>query len=123
MLLVQNIGRRLRQLREAANISQEALGKRLGRNQRWVSQRELGQVKVGPDELEEIARALGYSAAVIIEQQADELIQALRTADPDEISLAASFLRALPYMERGERDMIAAMLEVVSNRRQQSEVS
>lgn len=106
------IGERLRRVREARGISQDALGRQLGRNQRWISQRETGQVRTSVEEAEAIAAALGYSADLAIAPAGsmDRLLDAAAEASPEDIERAADLLEALPRVSPTVRQMVLGML-------------
>jgi transcriptional regulator with XRE-family HTH domain len=60
-------GRRVRYLREAAGMSQEALADRAGLHRTYVSSLERGKRNVGLDNILGLARALGVPPAVLFE--------------------------------------------------------
>lgn len=66
----------LRELREAAGLTQEGLAERLDRDQPWVSVVESGQRRVDVIELREICRALSVNPVdfmVTLEQRIKRL--------------------------------------------------
>ena len=62
------IGRKIRELRKKAGISQNELGKRLQISQQQIAQYESGKRAPKIETVEKIARALGVSVACIMEE-------------------------------------------------------
>lgn len=110
---MKTIGQRLRELREApGGMSQEDLGRKLERNQRWVSERERGVVVPTVDEAAEIARVLGYVGEfVILPASQEHLLRALASADPKSVALALRLLVALPHLNENVADMVGGIVE------------
>lgn len=108
------IGERLRQLREGLQpkVSQETLGARLGRNQRWVSYRERGQVETSVEEAEEIVRALGFAGAFVIGPESGA-IDRLSGADPRDVELAVRLVAVLPELTVEQRDMVVGIVSLI----------
>ena len=105
-------GRRLKELREAARISQDALGKAIGKNQRWVSYRERGVARISVEEAKLIANSLGKSAGLVIADDIGAFLEAVEGAPPADVEAAALLLRALPHMDQQLREMVIAMFEM-----------
>lgn len=110
------IADRLKGLRVAAGMSQDALGRKLGHNQRWVSQRERGVVDVSVDEAVRISEALGYQASFVVLPRHTRL--SLDALEPDELTLVAQLIDAIPSLSGPEQGLIRGMLRAVLERRQ-----
>ncbi len=65
--------RRLREVREAAGLTQEQLAQRLGQGQSFVSKYERGERRLDVVELSAVCQAIGISSV--------EFIQSLETRD------------------------------------------
>lgn len=108
------IGERLRGLR--GDLAQVALGARLGRNQRWISERERGVVDTSVEDAIEIADALGYAAElVIVPRRHGRILETLTALDPDGAALAMRLAAVWPTLEPGVRNMIEGMVAVAES--------
>lgn len=108
------IGQRLRELREGhpERVSQETLGKRLGRNQRWISERERESVTTTVEEALEIIRGLGFAAElVVLPAEHAPLLAALAHLDPAASSVAARLAEAWPHVPEPVRRVIRAVVD------------
>lgn len=76
----QNIGARIRQLRERAGLGQSALGDMLGVDQSAISRIEKGERQITAQELLILSNDLGMSIEEIISPEAEQPIL-LRSAD------------------------------------------
>lgn len=63
------VGSRLRVLRVAAGLTQEALAKRLGTTQSAIARMECGQKRTTLESIGRVAAALGCEVALVIEQR------------------------------------------------------
>lgn len=105
------IAPRLRDLRVAAGVSQDALGRRLGHNQRWISQRERGVVSTSVEEAIAIVQALGHEGVFVVLPRGAGLD--LSRLGPEETELVAQLSAALPLLSGPERGLIRGMLASV----------
>jgi transcriptional regulator with XRE-family HTH domain len=106
------IGQRLRELREAHGPSQEGLGDKLSRNQRWVSERERGVVGTTVEEAAEITATLGFAGEfVILPPEYRHLLGAIAEADPQAAALGLRLVEALPHLDENVRDMLVSIIE------------
>ena len=64
---IEIVGRTIRQLREASNISQEELAYRAGLHRTYIGGVERGERNLGIENLIRIARALGVSPTALLE--------------------------------------------------------
>lgn len=108
------IGERLRAMREARGWSQDKLGERLGRNQRWISERERGSVGTTVDEAIEIADALGFAAELVAVPRVTgdqlTLLEQLGALDPNSVDLAVRLLGAWQHLDENTRRMVSGMV-------------
>lgn len=104
------MARRVRELRKRAGLSQAQLAKRLGKTQPWVSGRELGKRKVSTGDLQMIAAACGVGAEWVTSATSSDLLGAAAKASPDAIDLAIAVLRSYAQMSEGERRMVEQMI-------------
>lgn len=63
----QRFAKRLRAAREKAGLSQEAVAKAIGRNQRFVSHCETGQRRVDVVEFRDFCRAYGVPPSALLD--------------------------------------------------------
>ena len=63
------VGERLRRLRQAAGLTQEALAKRLGTTQSAIARLERGRQRTSLEAVDRVAGALGCDVAVVIKQR------------------------------------------------------
>jgi transcriptional regulator with XRE-family HTH domain len=120
------IGERLRKIREEVRpkVSQETLGKRLGRNQRWVSQRESGEVGCTVDEAVEMLDGLGFAAEiVVVPKDQKELIKQIASARPAGAAAAIRLARVWDSLEPGVRDLLEAAMSQAEQRQTESSAS
>ena len=69
MNIKKKFGQNVKELRKAANISQEELALRLDADQAYVSRIESGQMNVTLETIEEIAKALGSEVSALFNSQ------------------------------------------------------
>ena len=69
MDIKKKFGQNVKELRRAANISQEELALRLNADQAYVSRIESGQMNVTLETIEEIAKALGSEVSALFNSQ------------------------------------------------------
>ena len=65
-LLRQRLGMRLRRLRQAHHLTQEALAAKADTDAKYLGAVERGQANIGLDKIEKLARALGVDAAELL---------------------------------------------------------
>lgn len=110
---IMEIGDRLRDMRRQAGLTQGELGRRLGRTQIWISNRELGRIVPRWDEILDIAEACGFDAGVaftLSSDSAEEVADLIFRAAPTDLTAVADLLRALDVMDEGRRTMVLALL-------------
>lgn len=100
MDLKQEVGRRVRQHREAAGLSQIALGERIGRSVQSVRKIESGRSAPTFETLAALSSALGVPVSSLFPNEA--------VAAPDEMT--AQVVRLLAALDREER---ARVLRIV----------
>lgn len=115
-----DLSERLRWLRKNARprgLRQNELGERIGRNQSYVSDAELGKKRrLSPEEVAEWAEACGYYGVMVFltdDQLAEDGPSLLEDADPETLSAVLDLLRALPQMSDETRATIRAVLRSV----------
>jgi transcriptional regulator with XRE-family HTH domain len=116
-----SIGMRLRLIRESIRprVSQETLGVRLGRNQRWVSQRERGEVGCTVDEAIEMLRGLGFSAQLVVLPGAQSaLLEALGELAPEASVTAVRLARVWDSMDDSMREMLEHAIGLAEQRKE-----
>lgn len=104
MTLLEHIAEKIRELRQAAGLSQEDLAKRMRVATNTVSRWETGTYKPGIEELDALARALGTSILAFFPAATEErnqrvaaLLRAaehLKDEDIDELQRYAEFRHA-----------------------------
>lgn len=88
--ILEEIGARIRSLRKASGLSQQALAERAGVSYKYLGEIERGQVNLSVEILMKIAEALHVKAGEILDKAAG-----------DEVSNRASYVLAeLPEKER-----------------------
>lgn len=97
-------GRRIRSLREAANLSREAAAERIGINSNYLGELERGEKWPKIEMMERVAAGLNVSPAAFFEYEAEEvdrnillskLQDLLSTRDTEQLQQALRLLRAL----------------------------
>jgi len=110
--LYERIGQKIRELREAAKLSQGALAERLGEAANTVSRWETGKYKVTPEDLDKLAREFKVSITVFFPDLVhdDHRIAALTSAtggldkkDFEEVVRYAEFRKARQVMEQTKK--------------------
>jgi transcriptional regulator with XRE-family HTH domain len=99
------VGARLRQLRKAAGLTQEQLGRRAGMDYKYLGSVERGERNITLDNLERITRALGVEPfepfAFAVKADAPRpatdsiLVNLVRRAGPDVRPLAMEIVQSL----------------------------
>lgn len=108
------VGERLREMREARGVSQQALGERIGRPQAWISNRERDTVETPIADVVEIAQALGYVAEIVIlPRHQRELLEVLAGARPEDVAVALRFLAALPRLEPSAQRLAVGLVDAI----------
>lgn len=107
-----DIGARLRALRGSPpRISQEELGSLLGRNQRWISERERGGVGTTVAEASEIAAALGFVAELVIVPLGEgALLRALASLDPQGVAVVLRLAAVWSELDPALQAMLSAVV-------------
>lgn len=112
--LYEKIGQKIRELREAAQMSQSTLAAKLEIAPNTVSRWETGTYKVTPDDLDKLARLFKVSITFFFPElapQADERMAALTSAtgglskkDFDEVIRYAEYRRVRQAMEETKKN-------------------
>lgn len=110
--LYEQIGQKIRELRETHQMSQSDLADKLGEAANTVSRWETGKYKVTPEDLDKLARQFGVSVTVFFpnlshdEQRLAALTSAtggLNKSDFDEVLRYAEFRKVRQAMEQGKK--------------------
>jgi transcriptional regulator with XRE-family HTH domain len=67
--IMEQVGFRIRTIREERGLSQEELGALAGLHRAYIGQIERGEKNIGVKNLEKIAKALGVSAKVLLDDE------------------------------------------------------
>lgn len=87
------IGDNIRKLREAADMSQEQLGKRIGKTRSAVSQYESGTIIPRMGVIEDLANVFGVSKFEIISDSTQSSYSIYDTLSPDERELLSLYAK------------------------------
>jgi len=100
-------------------MSQSELGKRLGKHQQWVHNREIGHVRTKPDEAKEWADACGWTGALLFVQRGDigDLLEQLQSAPPGVSDLVSDLLSASSTLTKAELTLLGDMIRAAATRR------
>ncbi|MCB9693543.1 MAG: helix-turn-helix transcriptional regulator [Alphaproteobacteria bacterium] len=113
------LAERMKRLRLAAGLTQEALASQLNRPGAWVSRREVGETAFKPDDIADWAEVCGFDVHTLFVPSgvpATELLDALTTLDATQANVLARAAMALPKMTPEGRDLVLAQLELVAER-------
>jgi transcriptional regulator with XRE-family HTH domain len=119
------IGDRLKELREAKELSQGDIGKRTGLFRCYVSRVENGHTVPSVDTLEKLARALGVPMYQLFHAgTASPDVRKLKLVDDDNWGVTgrdrvfvSQLAKALSQMTPGDRNLLAAMARKVGKRK------
>lgn len=114
-----DLAQRMKRLRLAAGLTQDALASRLNRPGAWVSRREVGETAFKPDDIADWAEVCGFDVHTLFVPTgvaATDLLDALTTLDAKHASILARAAMALPSMTPEGRDLVLAQLELVAER-------
>lgn len=107
--IAHSIGARIRAVREAAGISQQALADRVGATAPTISRLEAGSLMPTVTTVVALAAAMGVPASALFQFEPAE--QAA-PADVEEATLLAQFRRLPPRYKAVVRGFVAAILNV-----------
>lgn len=107
--LLRNLGRRVRELREAAGLSSAELARRAGMSRRYATEVEAGRANPSLTKLQDLATALDIGLAGLIGPGPTEArrgrlaLVGLRGAGKSAVGRALALRREVPFIELNER--------------------
>jgi transcriptional regulator with XRE-family HTH domain len=117
LMSLQAFGRNLKNLRNAARLNQDGLGKDVGFSQGYISRLEKGEVRPGPELIDALAKKFGCSPWALVggtDLASESPGECLVTVDPTaSLRWLAYFASALTGLKKDQRDILEVDADAV----------
>lgn len=113
------MGRRVKQRRQALGLDQEDMAEKIGRTRGYVSRLEAGKSGESLRDLIAVAKVLGMKLSELVGETDEALLAEVRRRLPDGSEIVVSFeriARALPNQTEAEKEFIRRTMEAFADR-------